>query len=249
MKSRSLFIRSLGAAATLAAVAFCSLNAQAEIVFGNLGASGTGALDSGSVAQVGSTTIGEPGNQYAIAFTTGTNPLYLTLATVGVGLGDVEPYATGKLSLFADNAGLPTGSLLASGTSLLGPNGVLNFNLGSVALTANTKYWVTVEDIAAPSGSYFSWLRNSNDVAPSGLNSSGYTFPTGGALQSSDGGSSWSDYPAGAKLGVTLEAVPEPSSRVMAGLGGLGLLAIERNRRRRRKAVHADAAEADDYLG
>jgi MYXO-CTERM domain-containing protein len=249
MTSRSLFVRSLGVAATLAAVTFWSLNAQAEIVFGNLGASGTGALDPGSVAQVGSTTIGQPGNQYAIAFTTGTNPLYLTLTNVGVGLGDVEPYATGKLSLFADNAGLPTGSLLASGTSLLGPNGVLNFNLGAIALSANTKYWLTVEDIEASSGSYFSWLRNIDDIAPSGLNSSGYTFPAGGALQSTNGGTSWSNYSSGAKLGVTIEAVPEPSAIVMAGLGAGGLAMLERTRRRRRKAVHADAVEADDYLG
>jgi hypothetical protein len=35
----------------------------------------------------------------------------------------------------------------------------------------------------------------------------------------------------------------------MAGLGAGGLAMLERTRRRRRKAVHADAVEADDYLG
>jgi hypothetical protein len=248
MNRKSLFIRSLGVAATLAAVTLCSYNARAEIVFGNLGASGTGQLDPGSVAQVGSTVAAQPGNQYAIAFTTGTNPLYLTLTNVGVGVGDVEPYATAMLSLLADNAGSPTGSLLASGTSLLGPNGVLNFSMGSVSLAANTKYWVTLQDIDASSGSYFSWLRNVDDIAPSGLNSSGYTFPSGGSLQSTNGGTSWSNYPSGAKLGITIEAVPEPSSIVMAGFGITGLAMLERTRRRRQARL-AEAVEADDYLG
>ena len=248
MPRKSSFIRILGAAAALAAVTFCAHSARAEIVFGNLGASGTGSLDPGSVAQVGSTVTGQPGNQYAIAFTTGTNPLFLALTNVGVGVGDVEPYSTGRLNLIADNAGLPTGSVLATGTSLLGPNGVLNFNLGNVGLTANTKYWVTVEDINASSGSYFSWLRNIDDIAPTGLNSSGYTFPAGGAMQSTDGGTSWSSYPSGGKLGITVEAVPEPSNVVMAGLGAGGLAMLERARRRRRQATQ-ESVEVDDYLG
>lgn len=233
MNRKSFFIRTLGAAATLAAVTLCSFNARAEIVFGNLGATGTGQLDPGSVAQVGSTVTAQPGYQYAVAFTTGANPLYLTLTNVGVGLGDVVPYSTGRLNLIADNAGSPTGTLIATGTSLLGPNGVLNFSLGSVPLIANNTYWVTVQDINASSGSYFSWLRNTADIAPSGLNSSGYTFPTGGSLESSDGGATWSSYPSGAKLGITVEAVPEPSSLVMAGLGIGGLAMLQWTRRRR----------------
>lgn len=232
MNRKSFFIRTLGAAATLAAVTLCSFNARAEIVFGNLGASGTGQLDPGAVAQVGSTVEGQPGQQYAIAFTTGTNPLFLTLKNIGVGLGDVEPYSTARLNLVADNAGLPTGSILATGTSLLAPNGVLNFNLGSVPLSAGTTYWVTVEDINASSGSYFSWLRNSSDLVPSGLNGSGYTFPTtAGAQQSTDGGSTWNDYPSGAKLGISVEVVPEPSNLVMAGLGVGGIAMLARRRR------------------
>lgn len=148
-------------------------------------------------------------------------------------MGDVVPYSTGRLNLIADNAGSPTGTLIATGTSLLGPNGVLNFSLGSVPLIANNTYWVTVQDINASSGSYFSWLRNTADIAPSGLNSSGYTFPTGGSLESSDGGANWSPYASGAKLGITVEAVPEPSSLVMAGLGIGGLAMLQWTRRRR----------------
>jgi hypothetical protein len=244
MTRNSLFIRSLGVAATLAAVTFCSLNARAEVVFGNLGASGTDAIDDGFLSRIGSTTLGQPGNQVAFAFTSSSNPLFLELTKASLGLGSNVPYPTGVLNLVADNAGLPTGSILASATSSLGPDAKYNFNFSNYALTANTKYWLRLQDPNASTPSSFSWLQNANAAAPSALNGSGYAFDS--VSRSINGGSTWNAFPDGAKLAISIEAVPEPSTIVMAGLGGLGLLVMERNRRRRKAAV---AAEADDYLG
>jgi hypothetical protein len=190
-----------------------------DVVFGNLGASGTNSLDSGSIAQVGSTIAAAPGNQFATAFVTGTDANFLTLTAINLGLGDVPVYSSAKVSLVADNEGSPTGTVLGTQTLGLGPNGMFSFNVGILPLSANTKYWVKVEDPTASDPSYFSWLRNLGDVSPSGQNSSGYSFPADGAMRSLTGGSSWSAYGSGSTLALSITAVPEPSTYALAGIG------------------------------
>lgn len=243
MKSKSLFIRSLGAAATLAAVAFCSLNAQAEIVFGNLGASGSTTLGTTN------TDIGTQDpvdiNWIAQGFNTGTSS-NLTISSVTLGIfgsdGDAIPLT---VSIFASGTGgVPAASpLFTSSITNVGSTGKYAFNFTSAVLQPNTDYFIV------PSGGSWYWNTGS-PAAPVGQNASGYTYVS--TLESYNQGVTpggpW-DTGSSSRYSVSVEAVPEPSSLVMAGLGAGGLAMLERTRRRRRKAVHADAVEVDDYLG
>jgi len=202
-----------------------------DLVFGNLGASGTTALDSGNVAQVGSTVSGQDGNKYAIAFTTGTDSNYLKLQSVVLGLGDIAPFSTAILNLVADNAGLPTGSLLGTSSLQIGSNGLFSFGLGTISLAGNTKYWVTLEAQGASDPSTFSWLRGDPFSSPVGLNGSGYTFPTDGGMRSQNGGP-WGINAAVNTLSINIQAVPEPSTYAMAAMGA-GVAALCGWRRRK----------------
>jgi MYXO-CTERM domain-containing protein len=243
MTSRSLFIRSLGVAATLAAVTFCSLNAQAEIVFGNLGASGTTPLGTTN------TDIGTQDpvdiNWLAQGFNTGTSSnLTISAVTLGIFGSDAGTIPL-TVSIFASGPGggpaaLP---LYTSSVTNVGSTTKYAFNFTGAVLQPNTDYFIV------PSGGSWYWNTGS-PAAPLGQNASGYSYVS--TLESYSQGVT----PAGpwetagsTRYSVSVEAVPEPSSLVMAGLGAGGLAMLERTRRRRRKAVHADAVEADDYLG
>ncbi len=247
MKSKSLFIRSLGAAATLAAVAFCSLNAQAEIVFGNLGASGTNQY-------LTSSTDLKPTSWLAQGFNTGTSA-NLTLTSVKLGLfGASEGTVPFTVSIYSNdlidgNVNVPGSLLFTSSITNVGTEANYAFSFTAAQLTANTSYWIVPS--GGGSGSWY--LRGGAFGTPTGLNSSGYGYvgTVGSIANTLSPSGPWSPEAqniVSAGYTVSVEAVPEPSSIVMAGLGGLSLLAIERNRRRR-KAVHADAVEVDDYLG
>ena len=226
MTRMSLLIRSLGVAATLAAVTFCSLNARAEIVFGNLGATGTSTLSDTS------TNFSPALSTLALAqgFTTGTSNLTVQSITLGLS-------ATGTVSrmvsLYSDASLAPSALLFTSSAVQVGEQNKYTFNFSGANLSPNTNYWIVPEQ-----GSR--WFTNFNESQPAGLNGSGYAY-LGTKRQTSANPGTWTD--STLPYSVSVEAVPEPSTIVMAGLGGLGLLAMERNRRRRK------AAEADDYLG
>lgn len=202
-----------------------------DVVFSNLGNDATLPLDSGNVAQVGSTVSGSSGNKFAVAFTTGTNPDFLKLQAVSLGLGDIEPFSTAVLNLVADNAGLPTGSPLGSASLLVQANGIYTFGLGLIQLTETTTYWVTLEAQDASSPNVFSWLRGNPPGTPSGVNGSGYTFPVDGGMRNeNDGG--WTANGGAETLSIAVQAVPEPSTYALAAVG-LGLAGILRARRRK----------------
>lgn len=231
MTRNSLFIRSLGVAATLAAVTFCSLNARAEVVFGNLGATGTSTLSDTS------TGFGPTLATLALAqgFTTGTSNLTVQSITLGLS-------ATGTVSrtvsLYSDASLAPSALLFTSSAVQVGEANKYTFNFSGAALEPSKNYWIVPEQ-----GSR--WYTNVLESQPTGLNDSGYAY-LGTKRQTSVNPGTWTDPLGSSPYSVSIEAVPEPSTIVMAGLGGLGLLVMERNRRRRKAAV---AAEADDYLG
>lgn len=236
MTSKLIFIRALGVAATLAAVTVSSLNARAEIVFGNLGASGTAALSD-------TTTDFGPSATSTLAlaqgFTTGTSNLTVQSITLGL-FGATSPNTVSRtVSLYSSVANAPSVSLFTSSAVDVGEQNKYTFNFTGAVLSPNTSYWIVPEQ-----GS--SWYLNFDETQPTGLNSSGYSY-LGTRRQTISNPGTWAN--SSLPYSVSVEAVPEPSSIVMAGLGAGGLAMLERNRRRRRKALHADGVESDDYLG
>lgn len=210
-----MIVRGSFSGAALALVCLVSGVAHAGIVFGNLGSSGTGAIDSGNVAQIGSTVSGSSGNRFAIAFVTGSDSSFLQVQSVTLGLGDISPFSTAILTLVNDNSGSPTGATLATNSLLVQSNGLYTFGLGGVSVAANTTYWVTLEAQDPTAPSTFSWLRGDPQGVPAGLNGSGYTFPTSGGMRSQNDGA-WAARPEAETLSITVTAVPEPSSVAMA---------------------------------
>jgi len=201
-----------------------------DVVFGNMGSSGTNALDSGNVAQIGSTTQGDSGNRFAVPFTTGADADFLKLTSITLGLGDISPFSTAILNVVADNAGAPTGSSLATQSLEVQANGLYTFGLGLVQLTANTTYWVTLEAQNADAPNFFSWLRGDVPGSPVGVNGSGYTFPGGG--RRSQNGGAWTVNAGADTLSISVSAVPEPSTYALAAVG-LGVAGFVRTRRRK----------------
>jgi hypothetical protein len=202
-----------------------------NVVFGNMGPTGSDPLDSGNVAQMGSTVSGSSGNKFAVAFTTGTLSNFLKIQSVTLGLGDISPFSTAILNLVADNSSSPTGSTLATQSLLVQANGLYTFGLGTITLAPSTTYWVTLEADNPTAPSTFSWLRGDPTSSPTGQNGSGYTFPSNGGMRSQNGGS-WTVNSGADTLSINVSAVPEPSTYALAAVG-LGLAGFIRARRRR----------------
>lgn len=214
-----------------AALLACS-SANAAIVFGNLGPSGTGALDTIS-QQISSTTW------LAQGFTTPASGL-LSLDSIVLGLS-VNSGSTGtRVQLFADGGGAPAGSALATlGNSVSSTTPTLyTFSLGTpYLLSASATYWLVVSD---PDGGDFNWNFNDAAAAPSAQNASGYLWPSPGTLRSTDSGSSWGPRLPSATAAFYLNAsssnpVPEPGTWAVAVLLAGG--AVFMRWRRRAKAA------------
>jgi hypothetical protein len=204
-----------------------------DVVFGNLGSSGTNAVDTGDTALVGSSTQGQLGNAYAVAFKTGTDASFLQLQSITMGFSDVEPYSTALLTVVQDNAGQPTGTQVASASKLLGSTGLFTFSLGSVTLSPNSTYWVTLAAQNAGDPNQFNWLRNVAADSFTGQNGSGYDVPGAIFVRRSLNGGEWNNFTgSGGALSMSVQAVPEPSTYALAALG-LGVAGFVRARRRK----------------
>lgn len=173
-----------------------------DVVFGNLGASGTNSAGSFN-ADVGDGSV--PFLNAAQGFTA-TSP-NLTVTSVGLWLfGDGSIPTT--VGIFADNAGSPAASpAFTSSTLNVGAESLYQFSFSGATLTNGASYWIR----PVTSGEV-SWYLASG--APTAQNSSGYVF--NGAKQNTGSGwtaSSTSDW------SVTVSAVPEPSTYAMAAIG------------------------------
>lgn len=232
MNRKSFFIRTLGAAATLAAVTLCSFNARAEIVFGNLGPTGTSTLSETS------TPFGPTSFTLALAqgFTTGTSNL--TVQSITLGLSATVPVSR-TVSLYSDASLAPSQSLFTSSSVQVGDQNKYTFNFSGADLAPGTSYWIVPQE-----GSI--WYLNSNESQPEALNGSGYAY-LGTKRRTTAAPGTWSNSSL-PQYSVSIEAVPEPSSLVMAGLGIGGLAMLERTRRRRQARLQ-DAVDGDVYLG
>jgi len=225
-------------------LAFVPAVGKGEVVFGNLGASGTNALSNTG------TDIGErddpPGTTYRIAlgFTTGSSSNFLKLTSISLGLFyDNAETAPFSLSIYENNAGSPAALALTSSITNVGLKGTYSFAFGNAQLSANTTYWIV------PSDSLFWYVPSGNTTAqtPDAFGGSGYSWP--GTTASVDGGSTWDpaelEIPGG-RYSFSISAVPEQGTLPLAGIGLVGAgWAVRRMRRRSSADDVADHAAND----
>jgi hypothetical protein len=218
-------------------VAFCVVGigftniATAEVVFGNLGASGTGGLNGTNTDIVVSATTAGLYSGLAQGFTTGSNPAYLTLQSVKLGLF-AEPGVPDRfVSIFSNNSGVPGSALYVSNSIPVSTVNSYLFSFANVVLSPNTTYWVVPQaDV--------SWHLSQPIAAPGVQNASGYSYS--GTLESTfESGGNWTTAGLSA-YSVSINAVPEPSTYAMAAIGA-GLVGLMGWRRRKGAA---DAAVA-----
>jgi hypothetical protein len=212
-------------------LAFVPAVGKGEVVFGNLGPTGTATL---STQNTDITTL----DKYAAAFTTGTaglSPLRLTSITLGLFHSETQslPFT---LSIYNDDNGGPGSIAFTSQPATIGDVALYEFMFENQALSANTTYWILPN-------SGLSWYRtNFSPRTPVAYNNSGYTFS--GYGESIDGGSTWgSDI---FEVSFSISAVPEQGTLPLAGIGLVGAgWAVRRMRRRSSADDVADHAAND----
>jgi hypothetical protein len=203
----------LVAAILALAINSAAQHASADVVFGNLDTSGTGALGTTN------TDIGPTANDYlAQGFTAASPNLIVTSISLGL-FGDGSIPST--VSIFADNFGAPAATpLFTSSVTNVGAKGTYAFSFTGANLTNGSNYWVIPQ-------SDVSWYLNSPGSAPTAQNSSGYVFTN--TLENLGGGG-WST--AGSnRYSISVQAVPEPTTYAMAAAAA-GLLGLAKWRRR-----------------
>lgn len=187
-----------------------------NVVYGNLGASGTGALSTTN------TDVGPTLNDFIAQGFTAASP-NLAVQSVSLGLFGDGSIAT-TVGIFADNFGQPAASpLFTSSTVNVGSKSTYSFGFSGANLTSGATYWVMpLADV--------SWYLNSPGSVPVGQNSSGYTFVN---TLENVGGGGWTG--AGSNrysLSIAAVPVPEPSTYALAA-AGLAAAGFVRGRRRK----------------
>ena len=197
--------------------------ARADVVFGNLGASGTGALSNTS------TEFGpDAGRSLAQGFTAASPNLKVTSIALGlIGTGTVPAY----VDIYADVSGQPAASPLSSSSVInVGAKGTYAFSFFDANLTQGSNYWV----IPQLEGS---WFLNSPGSTPTAQNSSGYIYTS--TLERLTFGS-WQEAPSN-RYGISVTASPIPEIDP-AGFGSVaalitGTLGLIERRRLKPKAA------------
>lgn len=202
------------------ALAMVGVSAHADVVFGNLGTSGTGALG-GTNTDFGPVDTGELA--LAQGFNTGTSSLRdIQSVTLGLFVTNSGTSENRTVSIYTDSAGSPGSILYTSQAVPVGNTGTYTFPFSNASLSASTPYWIV------PSGPA-SWYLNTPDSTPAGLNSSGYSY-TGTKRELPSGG--WTTpSPNLTSYSVSVAAVPEPSAIALSGIGIASALYAMRRRR------------------
>jgi len=230
-----------GLSAVDPAVAGPVVGPLADVVFGNLGPSGTTALTT-SAHLIESPREGpEPGElvstSVAMAFVTGSQGPWQLGDLLRVGIGSPTNSPSPFAVIVEDNDGSPwegnTVAVYSLAEESLTTTGLYDFTrLFADPLEASSTYWLIVADDAFEASS-FNWYDNEAGDFPEAQNGSGWTFV--GTKISFDVGASWQDYNAGRTAAFSMTVVPEPASSCM-GLGGLacsGYFGWRRCKRRR----------------
>jgi hypothetical protein len=210
-----------------------------DIVFGNLGASGTTALTT-TGHLIESPRPGEEPEELvstsvAMAFVTGSQGPWQLGDRLRVGIGSPTNSPVPFAVIVEDNDGSPwegnTVALYYLAEESLTTTGVYDFTrLFADPLEASSTYWLIVADDAFEASS-FNWYDNEAGAFPEAQNGSGWTFV--GTKISFDVGESWQDYNAGRTAAFSMTVVPEPSTYCMA-LAGLACGGYSLFRRRKR---------------
>jgi len=199
-----------------------------QVVFGNLGSDGGGAL-AGTKTEIDAFT------KLAQGFTTGANSSLLYLNTVTLGLARTGGGSIGTTISLWSGAGSPStpASLLytSSSQTVTGAAGSkYTFDFGGIALTTSTTYWIVLQQSGVEW--FYASLAGGN---PAEQNASGYSNP--GYAASEDGGSNWFNLGSNRySFSVTASAtgpepIPEPGTWAAAALL-IGAAAYARWRRR-----------------
>ena len=174
--------------------------AQTDVVFGNLGSSGTNTVGAFN-GDVG--TGSDPFLLAAQGFTAASPNL--TLQSV-----DLWLFSTGtsaSVGIYSDNAGVPGSLLFASNSQAISNKSLYSFSFSGATLASGSSYWIVPQTLGE-----ISWYLT--PAAPTQQNSSGYSFL--GASQ--DSGSGWTSIDATDTFSVSVKAVPEPSTFALAGI-------------------------------
>lgn len=201
-----------------------------QVVFGNLGDDGGGAV-------AGTNTDIPSGGVYRLAqgFDTGaTSLLYLdniTLALGVIGGGTLNH----SISIYSDSGGFPDALLFTSAPVFLSgaEDAKYTYSFSGVSLDADTSYWVVPD----PDVRWYFAAGGIIAATPQEQNSSGYSYAGSAVLPAEF--SAWTDaddtrYSISIMSSDTPEAIPEPATWVVAALlvGGAAII-----RRRRKKAA------------
>lgn len=219
---------SFAAAALLVVVAVGGFQSslRADVVFGNLGDTGTGNLGAFVTDFGDDSPITDATQRLAVGFTTGTSTDFLTLESVTLGLFGATPPASPvsiSVAIYGNDSGKPASTPLhTSDSQSVGGTAKYTFNFtGSPQLTASTAYWIVPEPVTTGS-----WANEAFSSTPSGRNGSGYSFDSAlryGILSGEDSTLGWySAFSSG--MAVSVNAVPEPGTvgLAIAGLAACG---------------------------
>jgi hypothetical protein len=213
-------IRLLAAACCLAVGSTHAAPITSDVVFGNLGADGSGGISSTN------TDIG-PGAPTTLAlaqgFTTGSSsPLVLQSVILGA---FVDGIGSRTVSIYSNSSNAPGTALFTSSPTTVSSPGKYTYSFSGVTLSPGTSYWV-VPDFSVD----WSWYTEADETdQPTEQNASGYSYlGTKRQTQASPGvwGNSILPY------SLSVQAVPEPSTYALAAVG-LTVAGLMRARRRK----------------
>jgi len=172
-------------------------------------------------------STGQP-DWVASQFTTDASATSFTLSSVPIYIYDtVSPGSPFSVQVFSNVAGAPGSALgTLSGNSAPPIAGTYTYTATGISLNSSTSYWVVAE---LTGGSTYRWA-STTDAA------TGTWTIVPDVLISSDSGTVWTaplTSPGSMQYDVVAEAVPEPSTYAMLGLGIPAMLGAMRLRQRR----------------